>query len=219
MGLRARGGKEDRVPKDAPGGFVKNVADILVVIILAIITASVLNSAIFEAEYVRQYSMYPTLYGGGDPSVPCDTAFDAFFFGAMRESGYGDKVLVLKTRNVKNGDIVIVRRKSRDGSSPGIKLVKRVIASGGDVVDVRDGRVLLNGEPLDEPYVTGSTYPCGFPFPYTVPADAFFLMGDNREHSGDSREFGAVDRKDVVGRVVLVVQKKTKKLVSAKNLA
>ncbi|MDR1413081.1 MAG: signal peptidase I [Actinomycetes bacterium] len=88
-------------------------------------------------------------------------------------------------------------------------LVKRVIATEGQVVDLtEDGQVTVDGLALDEPYTHGqrsdplfSTSSVAFPF--TVPKDHVWVMGDNRENSADSRVFGAVPLKDVRGRVFL----------------
>lgn len=194
---------------------VKNTAELLIVIILALIFASVLNSAVFEVTFIQQDSMYDTLYGGGDSSVPCDTAFDRFFFGAERSVEYGDKVIVLKTKKVERGDIITFYRENSNGTRE--KLVKRVIATEGETVTIAGGRVYVNDRLLDEnDYVKGNTY--AVYDEYRVPAGEIFVLGDNRGVSVDSRIFGTVKLNNVIGRVVLVIQKTSKKLVWAKNL-
>ncbi len=122
------------------------------------------------------------------------------------------------------GDRVLVDRLSWRFSDPeradivvfhppftGPVLIKRIIGMPGDEVSLRDGAVYVNGQPLDEPYVrkiSGKTVPSepfdnGLPWslqkPYKVPADSYFVMGDNRIDSGDSREFGPVPRNQLVG--------------------
>ena len=98
------------------------------------------------------------------------------------------------------GDIVSVRMPS------GEYYVKRVIAVAGDVVDIKDGKLFINGEELDEPYVQGITeVPIdGIEVPYTVEEDKVFVLGDNRENSVDSRTFGAVLTKEVQGKLLFV---------------
>lgn len=97
-------------------------------------------------------------------------------------------------------------------SDTGNDLVKRVIAVGGDQVRCcdRQGRIVLNGVPLDEPYLKPGDPTDQVRFDVTVPADGLFVMGDNRADSRDSRYHlddndGAVPVSSVVGRVVLVV--------------
>ena len=98
----------------------------------------------------------------------------------------------------RRGDIVSVRMPS------GEYYVKRVIAVGGDTVEVRDGQFYVNGEALDEPYAMGQTTlpDDGITSPYTVEPGKIFVAGDNRENSVDSRTFGAVLRKEVQGKLV-----------------
>ena len=91
--------------------------------------------------------------------------------------------------------------------------VKRVIATGGDVVDIREGSVYVNDEKLEEPYLSKeidtSKKIGGVTFPYKVDTGKVFVLGDNREVSEDSREFGAVIRKQVKGKILFYFNKKT----------
>ena len=91
-------------------------------------------------------------------------------------------------------------------------LIKRVIAVGGQTVDLVDGTVYVDGEPLDEPYTQGRpTYSlsdlagsAGIEYPYTVPEGCVWVMGDNRTDSKDSRYFGAVSVDDVTSRALFI---------------
>ena len=105
------------------------------------------------------------------------------------------------------GDIVVL---SRHDFEDGAALVKRVIALAGDVVDIDTaaGIVYVNGAPLYEPYIMEPTQRAmSMRFPFTVPAGHVFVLGDNRNRSSDSRdvELGAVDEREIIGRVVAVV--------------
>ena len=92
--------------------------------------------------------------------------------------------------------------------------VKRVIGLPGDVVDIRDGSVWVNGQKLRENYTVGRTEPAppgqappGYKevtFPFTVPNDCYFAMGDNRGNSYDSRFWGCVPRNDILGTPVII---------------
>jgi len=114
-------------------------------------------------------------------------------------------------RNPKRQQIIIFKPPF-DPTQP--DYVKRVIGLPGDVVDVRDGSVWVNGNRLNENYTLGPTEPAppgqaprGYQdvkFPYKVPEDCYFAMGDNRENSYDSRFWGCVPRKDILGTPVII---------------
>ncbi len=92
-----------------------------------------------------------------------------------------------------------------DVENPNRTLIKRVIATAGQVVDVRDGYVYVDGKKLDEPYTQGkkSLKLSGskeIAYPYTVPDDCIWVMGDNRTNSSDSRAFGAVPLSNITGK-------------------
>jgi signal peptidase I len=79
--------------------------------------------------------------------------------------------------------------------------IKRVVGAPGDELKVIDGQVYVNGEPLDEPYVRASATCgiCNLPKEITVPPGHFFMMGDNRGASADSREWGPIPEEWIVG--------------------
>jgi len=79
------------------------------------------------------------------------------------------------------------------------QLNKRVIAVPGDTIYMRKGNVYLNGTLLDEPYVRGRTFPSSKPL--KLEKDLYFVMGDNREISDDSRQFGPIMRKEIRGKL------------------
>ncbi len=81
---------------------------------------------------------------------------------------------------------------------PSRDFVKRVIGLPGDTIEIDDGEVFINGTKLDEPYITRSG--SGDMKPLTVGEDAYFVMGDNRRASNDSRDWGTVPTANIVGR-------------------
>ena len=83
-------------------------------------------------------------------------------------------------------------------------LVKRVIGLPGDKLDIRDGAVWINGQKLVENYTTGPTYAYDFHTPFVVPPDCYFMMGDNRGNSFDSRFMGCIPRKNIIGTPVMI---------------
>lgn len=120
----------------------------------------------------------------------------------------GDRLLVLSSLlydDYAYGDIVVLR-KSEFLEEP---IVKRVIATEGQTVDIdfESGSVYVDGTLLDEPYVNELTFlQEGTEFPLTVPEGCIFVMGDNRNHSSDSRDarLGTVDTRYVIGKAVFL---------------
>ena len=114
----------------------------------------------------------------------------------------GNVLVALKTKDYVPGDVCSFYYNNK-------LIIKRVIATGGDVLEIdEDGRVSVNGLVLDESYVR--TYDlglCDIDFPYAVPAEQLFVMGDNRASSVDSRvqAFGCISKEELMGKVVLRV--------------
>lgn len=121
----------------------------------------------------------------------------------------GDYLLLLSNlfyRTPEQGDIVVVSKSSFDDGAP---IVKRVIATEGQTVniDFDEGIVYVDGIPLEEDYTfTPTNLSGGVSFPLTVEEGCIFVMGDNRNGSRDSRfpEIGLVDRREVLGKVLLL---------------
>ena len=115
----------------------------------------------------------------------------------------GDIIVLVKSDTLETGDLCSFTWNNKT-------LVKRVIAGSGDWVDIDEqGRVYVNGEPIDEPYVLDglSLGQCDISFPYQVAEDSYFVMGDRRAESIDSRSsvIGSVHKDQLVGKVWLRV--------------
>ena len=129
-----------------------------------------------------------------------------YVFGLTRAAGTGmqpafrdgDLVLFFRmTDKYAANEVVVVRYQ-------GEKLLERVVASAGDTVDITGDGLVINGAVVREPDARGETtqFEEGITFPLTVPEGKIFVLGDNREHTTDSRIFGCVDTEDVYGRVI-----------------
>ena len=139
----------------------------------------------------------------------------------------GEKLIIEKSFYLRNGDIVYIDCSRAnllgDGgvvSSEGIEqnLIKRVIAMGGQTVefDFSKGKVLVDDEPLDEPYVQEPTYSSmgnAFEYPITVPAGYVYVLGDNRNNARDSRDekIGLIAEEQILGKIVLKINPEGKK--------
>ena len=131
--------------------------------------------------------------------------------GSMRETLQNGDLLLVVNRvlcgDFERGDVVIAAKTAFENGEP---IVKRVIATGGQTVDVDfdDGVVYVDGQALEEPYIREETHLAeGLEFPFAVPEGCVFLMGDNRNGSRDSRapELGAVDQRCLIGRAVFLL--------------
>ncbi len=146
-------------------------------IIFAVVLAIIIRAFVFEMVQIEQSSMYPTLHSGDK----CAVLKIGYLFGEP-----------------ERGDIVIAN------VSSGKRYVKRVIALGGESIQISDNVVYVNGEVLPEEYLPEGLEYDDYPLT-TVPEGSYFLMGDNRPTSIDSRNgsIGFIKEKDIIGRVFL----------------
>lgn len=164
---------------------------------LAVVAAAVLVALAVQAWVVKPYR------------IPSGSMLDT-----LRP---GDRVLVNRVvyhlREPERGDVIVFRYPQ----DPDVVFIKRVVGVPGDLLEARDGRLYVNGKAAAEPYVhrtggrldptvaqaaiAGSTThdPWSLAQPYRVPAGTYFVMGDNRTDSDDSRDWGTVPRSAIVG--------------------
>jgi signal peptidase I len=164
---------------------------------VAILVALVVRSSVVEAFWVPSGSMLPTIQIG-----------DHLFVNKL---AYGLHVPftgtdVAQWGHVQRGDIVVFTSPVDQKTD----LIKRVVAVAGDTVEVRQKQLYVNGEPVTyplanftDPHVRSGSPRDNFG-PVTVPADRFFVMGDNRDQSYDSRYWGFADEKDVKGKAAFI---------------
>ena len=122
--------------------------------------------------------------------------------------------------SIKDGDLVFFFRYTSSGYQPreaivldfeGKRQVRRVIANAGDIVDITDAGLIVNGAPQQEIGITQVTerYAEGVEFPLTVPEDHVFVLGDAREGATDSRIYGCVKISDTYGKVMAIFRRRS----------
>lgn len=155
-------------------GAVRLVREVLETVVPAILIALLINVFIGQATRVEGQSMEPNLHS--DQRLVVEKV-SYRFHGPQRFD-----VVVLKLPI--QGDEL---------------LIKRIVGLPGETVEIRDGLIYINGEPLDEPFTDSDTRP-GRSERVMVPPLHVFVLGDNRNHSNDSRSFGPVPIENIVGR-------------------
>ena len=155
----------------------------VLILLGAVAVAFVIKTFLFQAFYIPSVSMEPTLK-------------------------VKDRVIVNKLsydfHEVHRGDIVVFKSPPGEESSTVKDLIKRVIGLPGETVEARDGQILIDGQPLTEPYLEDGVR-TGPMEPHKVPPGHVWVMGDNRPNSKDSRYFGAIDEDLIVGRAFVRV--------------
>jgi len=177
-------------------GIIREYAE---AILIAVILALFIRTFVVQAFKIPSGSMVPTLQVGDHILV------SKFIYGV--KIPFIRKTIISLTRP-KRGDVIVFifpKDRSKD-------FIKRVIGIGGDTVEIMDKKVYINGKLFNDPY---GVYNDRFIFPrrieprdnfgpITVPKDATFVMGDNRDNSRDSRFWGFVDLKDIKGKAFII---------------
>ena len=154
--------------------------EFLETIVIALVLAAVIRLFVFEPFWIPSASMEPTL-------------------------DIKDHILVNKLIydiwQPTPGDVIVFH----PPMDPSAFWVKRLIATGGQTVSIKNGRLYIDGHMIPQPYLPPGFKPTVFPDfgPVTVPAGSYFVMGDNRNDSEDSRYWGFLPRSDIVGKAVV----------------
>ncbi len=173
-------------------------------LLIAVIFVNFARIFVFQAFKIPTGSMEDNLKVGDHIIV------NKFIYGPVPDAWKR----LLPLRDIKRGDIIVFRYPIQ----PDTDFVKRVIGLPGDVVEIRNKVVLINGKALDEPYVVhvdSTVFPgiSALPeqyrlrdqlAPFLVPPAHYFAMGDNRDRSSDSRYWGTVPRGHIKGRAFMV---------------
>jgi signal peptidase I len=187
-------GPLDRLTGSLPAPW-DTVVDWVVTIAIAVAAVLAIKAWVVNPYRIPSSSMEPTLHCAV-PEPGC-------------EAGSSDRVLanrfIYRLRDPSRGDIVVFRtpEEAVERCGAGGTFVKRLVGLPGDRIALERGVLRINGERVDEPYVNGG--PPGPDFAQrTLGPDEYFMMGDNRAQSCDSREWGPVNRADLIGPVFAV---------------
>jgi len=172
----------------------------------AIVTAVIL--ALFVRTWVVQAFKIPTGSMENNLLIGDHLLVNKFVFGPEPR---GFERAVLPVRDIRRGDIVVFKYPDE----PERDFIKRVIGLPGDTLELRSKKIYINGQPLDEPYVHyidathAASEVTSFDVrerygPVNVPPDQYFVMGDNRDNSQDSRYWGFLPRHYVKGKALLI---------------
>ena len=157
---------------------LKDVMSLVICFAVALIAAIGIRLFVFELVRVDGNSMKPTLYDG--------------------QTLFVEKIS-LHTKNIQRGDIIIVHYPGRSGA-----YVKRVVGLAGDAIQVKDGYLYVNGEKQEENYTLEQTMNW-YTEQTTVPEGCYYVMGDNRNDSMDSRSIGPIPEEDLIGKALFVI--------------
>ena len=184
--------------------MTREILEWVLTIVLAISIALPLRAFGFELIQVDGESMDNTLANG---EVLFVTKFDyasTWLSLPWQDDASKEKATRITTGgNPRRFDVVICRYPGRGDTN----FVKRIVGLPGDTVEIREGYLYVNGDRYEEPYISDA-YRSGWlnTFgPYSVPDGEYFVMGDHRNHSNDSRSQGAISRDMIIGHVRTVL--------------
>ena len=185
---------EQPTSKPSVGQGAQVVREWLTVLVVALVIAITVRTLILQQFYISGPSMEATMFQDNRVLV---------------------NKLSYRLHDIHRGDVVVFDRVTVDGQIvQHDDLIKRVIALGGETISIKDCKVIIDGKPLNEPYLNDFDIAqtvledrCRVPMmdDMLIPDGQLFVMGDNRPQSFDSRMFGPIEQDLVVGRAFVII--------------
>lgn len=182
--------------------WLKEIAEYIKLLAIVLVITSLLNTMVFTFSTVQQSSMEHTL-------MEDDVLIIEKVSMLYDPPAFGDIVVFVEDEDVASSFFKKLGVLYQDmfgkitGNTYRTRLVKRIIGVPGDVINIVDGRVYVNDQLLEEAYVEDLTFAKVIEYPVTVPEGHYFVMGDNRDVSRDSRHFGMIAFDHIEGKAFL----------------
>ncbi len=169
--------KEADIVLEQEHSMGRSILEVVEIVVIALVLSWVLRTFVIEARVIPTGSMLPTI------QLQDRVVVDKLFF---------------KWTGIHRDDIIVFRPPPQANSTE--DFIKRVIGLPGEKLQIRDGKVFINDKPLYEPFVLEPpNYQYG---PVLIPANDYFVMGDNRNNSADSHEWGFLPYANITGRAL-----------------
>ncbi|PKM58157.1 MAG: signal peptidase I [Firmicutes bacterium HGW-Firmicutes-3] len=184
--------------------IITEIIDYLKLLFFVLVITTLLNTLVFTFSTVKQSSMETTLM---ENDVLVIEKLSMIFEAPKQ----GDIVVFVENEYVTDDYLVKIKVLYEDmlskftGKSKRMRLVKRVIGIPGDSIDIKEGYVYVNGAKLEETYIEDLTFPSIIKYPITLTEGYYFLLGDNRDVSRDSRHFGLISLRQIEGKALFRV--------------
>lgn len=190
------------------GNLLSDIFEIVESTLIAVFVMMMVITYLLHPVNINGHSMVPTLNKYYDSEDVQDKILMAMVYTDVK---YGDIIVIDNDANYlldENGEAYVPDQRMQ--STLNQCIIKRVIACGGQTIDIRDNKVTVDGNVIDEPYIAAgsTTNDLGAftgQYPITIPEGYYFVMGDNRNGSTDSRDshVGLISRKQIYGKAIV----------------
>ena len=184
--------------------YIKGLIDWIITIIVAVVISLFIISNIVSLTQIKEQSMEPTFIENERVII--------YKLGYLLEEPERGDIVILNKVNKEKGLIINMINEGKDiidnikyrftGVIEKNNLIKRIIGVYGDIIDIQNGYIYVNGKLQDEQYTKGLTNASSENYPMEVPEGKVFVLGDNRENSLDSRDIGFIELNQIKGKAI-----------------